>query len=198
VESPAENTTVASTATTDPATTSTAAALTSVESTAPDAQLLAGSRVLCTFPGPVVPQTVLDRVRAGTAAGVLLFESNLASRDQALANASLIQAAASNSPSRLPAVIAADQEGGIVARVPGPPTGSAAELGTTSVTDITVQGQATAENLLLWGINLNLAPVADVVRPGSFEDRQQRSFSADPAAAAAAVAALSTDYSSAA
>jgi beta-N-acetylhexosaminidase len=189
---PVLTTTTTTTTTTAAATTTTTIAPppTATVTSAQQAQLLAGSRVLCTFAGPAVPPAVLDRVRAGTAAGVLLFASNLASADQARADAESIQEAASGSPSGLPAIVAADQEGGIVARVPGPPSGSASELGTRSVSDITVEGEATAENLLLWGINVDLAPVADVVRPGSFEQRQHRSFSGDPAVAAAAVAAF--------
>jgi beta-N-acetylhexosaminidase len=54
------------------------------------------------------------------------------------------------------------------------------------------EGAATAANLTAWGVNVDLAPVADVARPGGFIDRQQRSFSGDPAVAATAVAAFVT------
>jgi beta-N-acetylhexosaminidase len=157
-----------------------------------DAELLAGARVLCTFKGPVVPESVIARVQTGQAAGVLLFGANLVSQKQSLANAREIQAAATASPSGVPAIIATDQEGGIVHRVPGPPTESAADMGTRPVAEIEEQGRATAENLVGWGINVDFGPVADVVRPGSFEEPQHRSFNSDPRLAAAAVSAFVT------
>jgi beta-N-acetylhexosaminidase len=137
-----------------------------------------------------VPDDVLARIGDGRAAGVLLFAANVPSIGQADEAASAIQAAAATSPSGANAIVAADQEGGIVARVPGPPSGSAKEMGTWPVADIRTEAAATATNLLSWGINLDLAPVADVARPGSFEDHQRRSFSGDPQVAAAAVSAF--------
>jgi beta-N-acetylhexosaminidase len=155
-----------------------------------DPQTLAGERILCTFEGGTVPDDVLTGISDGRAAGVLLFAANLPSVDQANANATAIQAAAASSPSGAPAIVAADQEGGIVARIPGPPSASAAEMGTWPVPDIRAEARSTATNLLSWGINVDLAPVADVARSGSFEDEQRRSFSGDPEVAAAAVAAF--------
>jgi beta-N-acetylhexosaminidase len=184
---PAASTSTSTTSTTSTISTS---STTSARPSVADAELLAGARVLCTFKGAVVPKSVIARLLAGQAAGVLLFSANLVSQQQALANAEEIQAAATASPSGAPAIIATDQEGGIVHRVPGPPTESAADMGTRPVAEIEEQGKATAENLVAWGINTDFAPVADVVRPSSFEERQHRSFSSDPRVAAAAVSAF--------
>ncbi|MBI5090029.1 MAG: beta-N-acetylhexosaminidase [Actinobacteria bacterium] len=162
---------------------------TSSEGTAPAPAELAG-RVLCTFEGTTVPEDVLDRIADGRAAGVLLFAANLASAEQARLMGEAIQSAAARSPSSLPAIVAVDQEGGVVARIPGPPSASAAEMGTWPIAAVRAEAQRTATNLLSWGINVDLAPVADVARPGTFEDRQHRSFNADPGLAAAAVAAF--------
>jgi len=174
-------TTVATTPAT-PAPTTTAPPL------APD--LLAGGMVLCSFSGPVVPPWALERLQSGLAAGLLLYRRNLASEEQAAANGQAAQAAALASPVALPAIVATDQEGGIVARIPGPPSASAAAMGARPAADIEAEGRATADLLLRWGVNTDLAPVADVARPGTFEARARRSFSADPAVAAGGVTAF--------
>jgi beta-N-acetylhexosaminidase len=148
--------------------------------------------VLCSFSGAVVPQWALDRLQAGLAAGLLLYERNLASEAQAAANGQAAQAAALASPVALPAIVATDQEGGIVARIPGPPTGSAATMGARPAPDVEAEGRATADLLLRWGVNTDLAPVADVARPGTFEAQARRSFSGDPAVAAGGVSAFVT------
>jgi beta-N-acetylhexosaminidase len=148
--------------------------------------------VLCTYAGPTVPADVLERVRTGLAAGVLLFASNVPDQSTALDATSAIQRAAASSPTGTPALVAIDQEGGLVARIPGPPSGSAAELGTMTPEAIRAEAVATATNLAAWGVNVDLAPVADVARPGGFIDRQRRSFSADPATAARATASFVT------
>lgn len=166
----------------------TAAPTTTVPPLAPD--LLAGGMVLCSFSGAVVPQWALERLQSGLAAGLLLYGRNLASEGQAAANGQAAQAAALASPVALPAIVATDQEGGIVARVPGPPSESAAAMGAGPAADIEAEGKATADLLLRWGVNTDLAPVADVARPGTFEARARRSFSADPAVAAGGVTAF--------
>jgi beta-N-acetylhexosaminidase len=133
---------------------------------------------------------VIDRVRDGRASGVLLFGDNLANRSQAAAEMERVQAAAAVSPGRAPAIVAADQEGGIVARVPGPPAASASDMGSWPPDRIRSEAADTAANLLTWGINTDLAPVSDVARTGGFIDAQHRSFSPDPDVAATAVGAF--------
>jgi beta-N-acetylhexosaminidase len=133
---------------------------------------------------------VIDRVQQGLAAGVVLFSANVPDQPSALAASAAIQAAASRSPSRAPAIVAVDQEGGLVKRIAGPPSDSAAVLGTTSPASIRTEGAATARTLAAWGINVDFAPVADVARAGGFIERQQRSFSTDPAVAASSVVAF--------
>jgi beta-N-acetylhexosaminidase len=151
---------------------------------------LAGGLVLCTYSGPVVPEDVIDRISLGLAAGVVLFASNVPDQQSALAATAAIRDAASQSPARAPAIVAVDQEGGLVARIPGPPSGSPSLIGSLSPDAIRDEGSATATNLAAWGINVDLAPVADVARNDGFLERQQRSYSSDPATAATAVAAF--------
>ena len=151
---------------------------------------LAGSMVLCSFAEPAVPAWVLERVQAGLAAGVLLYRRNLPSEMQAVGNAAAVQAAAQASPSPMPAIVATDQEGGIVARIPGPPSDSAAGMGLLPPPAIEAEGRATADLLRRWGVNTDLAPVADVARPDTFEARSRRSFGGDPAVVSGAVSAF--------
>ena len=165
-------TTVATTPATTLAPTTTAPPL------SPD--LLAGGMVLCSFSGPAVPQWALDRLQAGLAAGLLLYRRNLASEAQAAANGQAAQAAALASPVALPAIVATDQEGGIVARIPGPPSASAAAMGVRPAADIEAEGRATADLLLRWGVNTDLAPVADVARPDTFEARARARSAGTP------------------
>src|SRR5207245_1294538 len=77
-----------------------------------------------------------------------------------------------------PLIVSIDQEGGQVKRLSGAPALSAAGIGAkNSINYARKQGAATARNLRRVGVNVNLAPVLDVARPGSIMERQQRSFS---------------------
>ncbi len=176
--------------TTAPPPSTTLATTTTAAPLAPD--LLAGGMVLCSFSGPTVPDAVLARLRAGHAAGLLLYQRNLASEAEAADNAVAAQAAAMASPLALPAIVATDQEGGVVARIDGPPSDSAAAMGTWPPADVEAEGLATAELLRRWGVNTDLAPVADVARPGTFEARSRRSFGGEPGAVADAASAFVT------
>ena len=91
------------------------------------------------------PEDVLDLIAEGRAAGVLLFEENLPSIDVGRTTTTAIQAAAARSPSGAPAIVAVDQEGGIVARVAGPPSSSASDMGTWPIAS--VEAEATAGSM---------------------------------------------------
>jgi beta-N-acetylhexosaminidase len=73
-----------------------------------------------------------------------------------------------------------DQEGGQVVRVPGPPNASAAEMGERGGTYSLQQGRATAASLRAVGVNVDLAPVLDVGRPGGVIAATERSFGSNP------------------
>src|SRR6185437_14714221 len=80
---------------------------------------------------------------------------------------------------RPPLIIATDQEGGLVRRIPwAPPKRSAAELGTLPASVSQTSGANTGAALHAIGINLDLAPVADVpAGPADFIEQQRRAFS---------------------
>lgn len=151
---------------------------------------LAGARVLCRYQGPTVPDDVLARLREGKAAGVLWFGDNLPDIETARRNAAAIQTAAAASQLPAPAVVATDQEGGAVRRVPGPPQAAASQLGALGTATVRAEAGAAATTLREWGVNVDLAPVADVGRPGSFLSAQQRTFGSDPRAVADHVVAF--------
>ena len=137
-----------------------------------------------------MPEDLLTRLRQGKASGVLWFGDNLPNVETAATNAAAIQSAARAAANSATAIVATDQEGGDIRRIPGPPEASAKILGVESPATIRNQAKAAAVTLLQWGINVNLAPVADVGRTGSFEWVQERSFGADPTAVSAAVVAF--------
>jgi beta-N-acetylhexosaminidase len=83
-----------------------------------------------------------------------------------------------------------DQEGGLVRRLPGPPARSAAELGSAGPAAARAAGAAAGGLLHRAGINVDLAPVADVAREGSALARDGRTFGGSPAAVAGAAVAF--------
>lgn len=100
----------------------------------------------------------LRRIRDGEIGGVVLFQNN-ATPSRVPALVAKLQAAA-RSGGRLPLLIAVDQEGGVVKRLPGPPTAAPSEM--KSAAAARAQGLATGRYLRGLGINADLAPVLDV------------------------------------
>ena len=130
------------------------------------------------FPGTVAPGWMLDALSRGLA-GVTLFGHNIAAPGQVTA---LTARAARGGPGDDP-VIAIDEEGGDVTRVAyadGSPYPGNAALGAVDDTALTqAVYQAIGADLAALGINLDLAPCADV---NSAEDNPAigtRSFGAD-------------------
>jgi beta-N-acetylhexosaminidase len=133
------------------------------------------------FSGPTASPALLSAVRAGQVGSVILFGDNIVSRSQTLALTGALQraAAAGHNPKLL---IATDQEGGEVKRLPDePPTLSPRQMVATGTSaTATQQGRATGAALRNWGINMDLAPVSDVPTfPGAFIWQQGRAFSFD-------------------
>jgi len=72
-----------------------------------------------------------------------------------------------------------------VKRLDGAPTASARQMGARGAAFSREQGVRTAANLRGVGINVDLAPVLDVARPGSDTAETERGFGTDPARVAA-------------
>jgi len=144
---------------------------------------LVGQRIIYSYPGLTPPAALLDRIRAGQAAGVIFFGENISSPSQIQGVIQQLVAAQQESPVTAPLLLMTDQEGGQVRRLPGEPTLSEKQIGASSnaQTLASQAGTGAGNNLLGVGMNVNLAPVLDVYRkPGDFDDQFQRSYSTDP------------------
>jgi beta-N-acetylhexosaminidase len=143
---------------------------------------LAGQRVVCGFPGRSAPTSLVRRIGRGELAGVILFSANAGKAGQVRRLTASLQATARPAGLRQPLLIAADQEGGQVRRLPGPPTVSAATMGRRGAAFAERQGRLTGRSMRGLGINVDLAPVLDVARPKGFIAKQQRGFGSTVAA----------------
>jgi beta-N-acetylhexosaminidase len=146
---------------------------------------LAGQRLVVGFSGDEVPRGVARMVRFGAVAGVILFAENLPSRSAGRATIRRLQAIPRPPGLRDPLLVMVDQEGGLVKRLDGAPTASARQMGIRGVAFSREQGRATAANLDELGINVALAPVLDVARPGGTIAETDRGFGSSAARVAA-------------
>jgi beta-N-acetylhexosaminidase len=114
--------------------------------------------------------------------GVILFSQNYSNRAQLRALTDQVQKAVrSSNATPVGALVSADQEGGVVKRFPDmPPRYSAPELGARRTSLSYSEGRATGRALTANGVNVDLAPVADLDLPPQHVMRS-RSFGTDPA-----------------
>jgi beta-N-acetylhexosaminidase len=150
---------------------------------------LAGQRVIYSYGGLKPPNSLLQLISHGEAAGVIFFSQNVSSSAQlAKVIVELDQASESpQNPVHEPLLLMTDQEGGEIRRVPGPPLLSEQQIGDSA--DPSAQaanaGATAASNLRGMGLNVNLAPVVDVYRqPGDFDEQFGRSYSTNPSVVA--------------
>ena len=140
-----------------------------------------GQLVVLSFRGTAAPEYVGDVLHAKRAAGVILFGGNIVSPNQLRALTGSLHAADAR------ALVAVDQEGGRVRRVPwvGPVRAERDQVAAGSVRS---EATAAARALRAVGVNVTLAPVADVpsVRSAAIASR---AFSSDPAVVSASVRA---------
>ena len=129
----------------------------------------------------------LAHVQNGDMGGVI-FVSHWSSSAQIAAAGAKVRAAACRGGA--PILLAVDQEGGAIRRLPwAEPAASARALGATSAAHIATEGRATAAALRKAGIDIDFAPVADTeLSPRSFLG--DRTFSTDPTVVARDVAAF--------
>jgi beta-N-acetylhexosaminidase len=151
---------------------------------------LAGQRVIYSYSGLTPPSALLKLIRHGEVGGVIFFSSNFANPTQftaAVAKLVSNNGLAQNPAHNFPLLLMTDQEGGEVRRLPGAPVDSEKTIGSLPTAAqraaaATAAGTGAGENLLSFGLNVNLAPVLDVFRaPGDFDDQFQRSYSMNPA-----------------
>jgi len=142
---------------------------------------LAGQRLVAGFSGAEAPPAVKRMVRTGRLAGVILFAENLPSRAAGRRLIRRLQAIRRPPGLRDPLLVMIDQEGGLVKRVDGAPVVSARQMGARGADFSRQQGRATAANLRDLGVNVDLAPVLDVARPGGTIAATDRGFGSSAA-----------------
>lgn len=142
-----------------------------------DAQL-AGQRLIAAFRGTEPPERLTRMIRQGELAGVILYGDNVSGLDGTRALVDELQAIPRPEGMDAPLLVMIDQEGGLVRRLEdAPPAASASELAATrDEAGIERAGRATGSALRRAGVNVDLAPVADVPGDGSAMAREQRTF----------------------
>ncbi len=177
-----------------PATTAVTSAPTTIAPTtttlSPTKEILAGMTLrqkaaqvlLLGFSGTALTESTSALLKAGPPGGLLLLGYNVDGTDQLRALTAALQGAAATGGLPVGLLIAVDQEGGSVQRIHEgvPDLPSARTLGEESTVAETERlATETALGLLSLGVNMNLAPVADVV-----SDRNSflydRTFGGDP------------------
>jgi beta-N-acetylhexosaminidase len=153
---------------------------------------LVGARLVVGMQGTTPTPALLERIRRGRVGGVILMGANVRTAPQVRALTSALRAAARSGGRRI--VIVTDQEGAAIRRFRwAPPAASADELGELGEAVLRKRGRDTARALEGLGVDVDLAPVADVSAvAGSFVAEQRRAFSTVPMRAAKAVTAFSS------
>jgi len=156
----------------------------------------AAQTLLLGFEGTRLIPATERLVAEGPPGGLLLLGRNVAGTEQLATLTTDLQTAALTAGNGVGLFIAVDQEGGSVQRIrEGVPRLPAARaLGEeSSLLEVGRVAAETAEGLLAQGVNMNLAPVADVVSdPESF--LYSRSYSGDPTVVADYVAVVTQAY----
>ncbi len=149
----------------------------------PTLEEMVGQKLMVRMGGTQPSDRLLRRIKRGQVGGIVLLASHIRDRQQARRLTRRLQRAAREGD-QPPLLIAIDQEGGDVRRVPwAPPTMTVPAMGRDGDADVAYQqGRATGRALRKLGINMDLAPVADIPRGrSSFMDQQGRTFSSDAA-----------------
>jgi beta-N-acetylhexosaminidase len=142
---------------------------------------LVGQRFVTGYVGTTPPGAVLRAVRRGQIGGVIMFQNNIPSKRTVRRAITRLQRAA-RAGGQPALFVMIDQEGGIVKRIPdAPPTLNPRQMGRRGdVAGVArSQGRATGKMLRSLGINVNLAPVADVPNSAS-NFLGNRAYSRDP------------------
>lgn len=148
--------------------------------------------IVARFHGPMPSAAFLDRIRGGQIGGVILFSDNVAGGVAATRHLTAVLQHAAAAGGNPPLLIMTDQEGGPVRRLAGPPSLAPADM--TSSGEASAQGEAAGALLRSAGINLDLAPVADVEPSPNFLG--SRSFGGSPAIVGARACAFALGLAS--
>jgi beta-N-acetylhexosaminidase len=120
-----------------------------------------GQRIVTGMNGRRPSARLLGRARRGEIGGVIVFGWNVSSRSQVRKSIAALQRAARRG-GRLPLLVMTDQEGGTVKRFPSlPPAYSPWQMGRDPLL-AEREGRRTGRALRRLGVDVDLAPVADV------------------------------------
>jgi beta-N-acetylhexosaminidase len=148
--------------------------------TTPTTAQLVGQKLVVAMDGTTTPSaSLLARIARGEVGGVILFGRNVTSKAELIALTKQLHDAAANA-GRPRLLIMVDQEGGSIKRIPwAPPTLTPPQMGALgSTTTARSQGGQTALALKALGVDVDLAPVADVpASTASFLYQQGRTWS---------------------
>ena len=145
--------------------------------------------IVARFAGTTPTNSILAAIRAGDVGGIVLFADNTARGVRATRSLvrKLQDAATAGHNPRL--LIMTGQEGGQAEAFAGKaPVFSASRMGNPVLA--ARRGAATARLLRAAGVNVDLAPVADVTRLDGFMTLEHRTFGSDPAKVALAACAF--------
>lgn len=143
----------------------------------------AGQRLMVGFEGKVFNDQLKFYIQDLQVGGLMLFARNLESADQIEDLCGSAQAYA-KSCGLPPLFIGIDQEGGVVARLKPPFTQFAGNPAIRTLQDAEAFARITAQELNQIGVNVNMAPVLDVLPPEGNSVMRDRSFGPDPRHAA--------------
>ena len=160
---------------------------------APTIADLVGQKLVVRMDGTTPSASLLARIAAGQVGGVILYKTNFADAAALHAISAKLQAAARDA-GRPPLLLMTDQEGGAIRNLTwAPPKVDARDMGANGTSSYVLdKGQRTGAALSALGINVDLAPVADVPHTvKSFMYLERRTFSSDPTTAARLALAFS-------
>ncbi len=166
-----------------------------------------GELLVISFAGASAPQYVLDALREGRAAGVILFGGNAPSAASVRALTRSLQraatgrsegrgtgaSAATGAAARPPAIVCLDQEGGAIRTLRFAPS-AVGQAGQPAPRAAGSAATATARALRRAGVNVVLGPVADVAAGTRGSVMADRAYPGGAAAVAASVRAAVHAY----
>jgi beta-N-acetylhexosaminidase len=138
-----------------------------------------GQLLIGTYPGQAPPASLLTAIQQGHIGAVILMGVNTAGGVRSIQAATASMQAAAKRGGNPGLLIMTDQEGGAVKRLAGPPSSAAIDMSNPATAY--AQGRATGRLLQSAGVNVDLAPVADVIRTDGFVEQEGRSFGSSPA-----------------
>lgn len=164
----------------------------------PNLKQMVGQKLMVTMAGRKMGGNLAGRIRRGEIGGIVLLARNVTTRSALRRLTRQLQRAAAQG-GQPPLLISIDQEGGSVKRIRwAPPTMTVPEMGRIGSTTVArSQGARTGIALRRLGINVDLAPVADVPRSrASFMLQQGRTFSFDSKSTARLASAFASGLTS--